>query len=234
MAMALRSSALLCCVLASLTAHALLMAADWRGSPRGEVQARRKPVLLLHAQAQAKQALVAAPVLAAPTAARPAPAAAPDAAPPGPAPEPVPTPAAPPAAPAVAMADTEVPAPELESLPLASAEAAWDEGAYIPRPQLSQPPVLQHAVALVWPEDGPSSGHYRDIIALYIDEQGVVQRVRIDGAGLPPALQDQARQAFLGARFLPGQLQGQDVKSLIRIEVEFDAQALARSRGALR
>lgn len=125
--------------------------------------------------------------------------------------------------------------PALAAAPLpVAADARWDDGSYIPRPQLTRPPVMQGTVSLLWPEDELPAGHYRDIIALYIDELGVVQRVRIDGSGLPESLQDETRRRFLGARFEPGQLGGHAVKSLIRVEVEFDAAAHARGRGALR
>ena len=109
-----------------------------------------------------------------------------------------------------------------------------DQSGYIPRPRLSVPPVLQQAVALVWPDDGLWTGHFSETLTLYIDEQGLVQRVDAEGQGMPDALRDLARQAFLGASFAPGQLNGQQVKSKIRIQVSFDAEPSAKAKGGPR
>ncbi|MBT9456889.1 MAG: hypothetical protein IV097_09725 [Burkholderiaceae bacterium] len=146
-----------------------------------------------------------------------------------------------------ALAETEGPVPtgalppELQlvqaSLPglQLAAPADADNGAddiYLPRARLSLPPVLRSQVALPWPEAAETQGgHFRAVLALFIDELGVVQKVRVEGNGLPPALEAVARESFLGASFVPGELQGQPVKSLIRVEVRFDAERPAGSRG---
>jgi len=146
-----------------------------------------------------------------------------------------------------ALAETEAPVPigalppelhpvqaSLPGLQLAL-PADVDRGAddiYLPRARLSLPPVLRSQVALVWPEAAETQGgHFRAVLALFIDELGVVQKVRVEGSGLPPALEAVARESFLGASFVPGELQGQAVKSLIRVEVRFDAERPAGSRG---
>jgi hypothetical protein len=89
-------------------------------------------------------------------------------------------------------------------------------------------------VDLPWPADGPPAGRFNEVISLFIDEAGVVQRVRLDGPGLPDSLQAVAQDAFLHARFSPGLLAGQPVRSWIRLEVEFDAPSTAASRGIRR
>jgi TonB family protein len=66
-------------------------------------------------------------------------------------------------------------------------------------------------------------------LALFIDENGVVQRVRVEGVALPPVLEDAAVAAFRQARFTPGQVDGQVVRSLIKVAVTFEAQAVKRS-----
>ncbi|MCV2368507.1 energy transducer TonB [Roseateles oligotrophus] len=109
-----------------------------------------------------------------------------------------------------------------------------DESGYIPRPRLTVPPILRAPVALVWPDDGLWTGHFNEVLTLYIDEQGLVQRVEPEGRGLPEGLRDLARQAFLGASFAPGQLNGEQVKSKIRIEVNFDADPSAKAKGGPR
>ncbi|MDC8785496.1 hypothetical protein [Roseateles koreensis] len=105
----------------------------------------------------------------------------------------------------------------------------WD--GYVPRPKLTQPPVMRESPMLPWPDGWTADGHYREILALYIDEKGVVQRVRVEGEGLPPAFQDLARKTFMGVQFVPGQLTGRDVKSLIRVEVNFDEDPHAKAKG---
>lgn len=99
---------------------------------------------------------------------------------------------------------------------------------YIPRPQLSVPPVAQAPVIIAPPAspqgDGSPSPPARHVgvLALFIDEHGVVRKVQADEPRLPPRLEKAAQEAFLAARFSPGQLDGQIVKSRIRIEVVFD------------
>jgi len=123
------------------------------------------------------------------------------------------------------------PLPVLEMPSPADAETGVDD-IYLPRSRLSVPPVLSSQVALLWPEAAETQGgHFRAVLALFIDELGVVQKVRVEGSGLPPALEAVARESFLGASFVPGELQGQAVKSLIRVEVRFDAERPAGSRG---
>lgn len=93
---------------------------------------------------------------------------------------------------------------------------------YIPRPQLSTVPRPSTPVIVPFPKEIKELGRYTTILALFIDETGVVRRVRIDGPSLPKPLEDAARDSFLQAHFRPGEVQGQQVKSLIRVEVVFD------------
>ncbi|MDI1259490.1 energy transducer TonB [Aquabacterium sp.] len=126
-------------------------------------------------------------------------------------------------------ADTVAPtAPISEDQTVANAEVASpaplaDPGDnYFPRPLLSMPPKSSTPVIVPFPEQITEPGRYTTILALFIDENGVVRRVRIDGPSLPKPLEDAARDSFLQAHFQPGEVQGQQVKSLIRVEVVFD------------
>ena len=127
-------------------------------------------------------------------------------------------------------ADTLEPtAPVAEEQPLAKAEVessattVADAGDhYLPRPLLSTPPRSSTPVIVPFPPEITAPGRYTTILALFIDENGVVRRVRIDGPSLPKPLEDAARDSFLQAHFRPGEVQGQQVKSLIRVEVVFD------------
>ena len=93
---------------------------------------------------------------------------------------------------------------------------------FIPRPLLTAPPVAQAPVILVAPPGETQIARHVAILALYIDEQGQVRRVSASDPPLPPALEQAAREAFLAARFAPGQIDGRAVKSRIRVEVVFD------------
>lgn len=97
---------------------------------------------------------------------------------------------------------------------------------YVPRPQLSIAPEPVIPVVIATPPDTASTGRligrYSGVLVLYIDEQGRVRRIEAEQPALPEAMERAAREAFLGARFLPGQVDGRVVKSRIRIEVVFD------------
>lgn len=131
--------------------------------------------------------------------------------------------------------DVQLALAPLPALQLAETDRQAEPGPddlYLPRSRLSLPPVLRSQVALVWPAAAEAEGgHFRAVLALFIDELGVVQKVRVEGSGLPAALEAVARESFLGASFVPGELQGLAVKSLIRVEVRFDAERPAGSRG---
>lgn len=134
------------------------------------------------------------------------------------------------AAPGVGLeAPSPLPQQPVAAVPPAAASpqpAAFDEDDYIPRPRLSVPPAALQPVLLAWPtENAPPAGRYTAVLSLFIDEQGRVQRIRFDDEALPPALREQAQAAFAGMRYTPGQLGGRVVKSRIRLEVSFEAEA---------
>ncbi|WP_427911744.1 energy transducer TonB [Ramlibacter sp. MMS24-I3-19] len=60
-------------------------------------------------------------------------------------------------------------------------------------------------------------------LALFIDASGNVRRVRVDTADVPPAFAQVVQDAFLSARFQPGEVDAVPVPSQIRVEVEFGA-----------
>ncbi|MFG6488943.1 energy transducer TonB [Roseateles sp. BYS78W] len=97
---------------------------------------------------------------------------------------------------------------------------------YLPRPLLTIAPQPLHPV-VVAPPPTPSNasrliGRYVGVLALYIDEQGIVRSIEAEQPALPEAMERAAREAFQGARFTPGQVDGRAVKSRIRVEVAFD------------
>lgn len=130
--------------------------------------------------------------------------------------------------------DPQPPEPASTLPPLSPASVATPAGdpdgvtsdLYLPRGALSQGPSVIGWVDVPFP-DTAAPGHYRAELTLFIDEQGTVRRVRVDRGDAPALLQDAARQAFLNARFQPGEIDGRAVKSRLRIEVEFSAEGPA-------
>lgn len=94
---------------------------------------------------------------------------------------------------------------------------------YVPRELLTTVPEPTKPLGIPYPITGPAEGRFTTVLALFIDESGAVRRVRLDGPLLPPALDAAARDAFLRARWQPGQVDGRLVKSLIRVEVVFES-----------
>ena len=107
-----------------------------------------------------------------------------------------------------------------QALPSAAVPSTDDD--YLPRALLSKAPRPSTTVIVPFPDQIREPGRYTTILALFIDEEGIVRRVRIEGPALPQALEDAATKTFLEAPFRPGERQGQAVKSLMKIEVVFD------------
>lgn len=110
------------------------------------------------------------------------------------------------------------------TVPLAAPSAGEPGGdsQYIPRPQLSVPPVPQAPVIMTPPQGNYPPARITGILSLYIDETGKVHHIISSGMPMPPEFEEAARQAFLSLPFRPGILDGNPVKSRIRIEVVFD------------
>lgn len=195
----------------SLLAHPVLLL----GLPVSEGGAATDPAVPalaerpgpLHARLVPVDAAMVLEISAAPATAPAQPPAAPE--PPRPAepapPPPPPVPAAPPA-----LRLPFVPAP--------------DE-AFLPRSALTVPPKPLSDIVIpdVSSEDlKGGSAAVKLVITLFINEQGRVERIRLDTEDAEPALEQAAVRAFAGARFTPGELNGQPVKARMRIEIEID------------
>ncbi|MES2090675.1 MAG: energy transducer TonB [Pseudomonadota bacterium] len=102
---------------------------------------------------------------------------------------------------------------------------------YLPRSLLTIAPRPSSTVIVPFPAQIQTPGRYTTILALFIDENGVVRRVRVEGPSLPQPLEEAATKTFMEAPFRPGERQGQAVKSLIRIEVVFDNTPLEPDSG---
>jgi TonB family protein len=60
-------------------------------------------------------------------------------------------------------------------------------------------------------------------LEVFIDENGVVTKVQLNSSHISAAVDDAAVNAFLNARFKPGEIEGQVVRSLLRVEVTFES-----------
>jgi hypothetical protein len=116
-----------------------------------------------------------------------------------------------------------------EALNSTAAGGRYDQFDYVPREFLSLAPAPLSAIEVPFPDSVTGEVKIDVQLALFIDESGVVQRVRVEGAGLPPVFEDAAAAAFRQARFTPGQVDGQVVRSLIKVAVTFESQAVKGS-----
>lgn len=106
-------------------------------------------------------------------------------------------------------------------------EPAADGLDYVPRGLLSVVPVPLDAIDVPFPESAGGWFEASVQLSVFIDEAGAVQKLRVDRSSGGPALESAAIDAFRQARFSPGQVDGQVVRSVIRVEVEFESRAVA-------
>ncbi|MBD9666161.1 energy transducer TonB [Variovorax sp. VRV01] len=122
-----------------------------------------------------------------------------------------------------APASTEEPSTNTSpAAPAPSAAVEDNSDSFVPRNQLSTPPVAKTAIVLEPPPGEIAAGRVVGILSLFIDEQGRVQRVDAEESRLPPAFEQAAREAFMAAEFSPGEVDGRAVKSRQRVEVIFE------------
>lgn len=108
------------------------------------------------------------------------------------------------------------------SMDASSANAFAQGNEFVPRPLLSVPPTARMPIVFPMPLEDTDVARYLGVLSLFIDEEGRVQYISVDGPLLPPALEQAAREAFMHAQFWPGQVDGRAVKSRQRVEVVFD------------
>lgn len=93
---------------------------------------------------------------------------------------------------------------------------------FFARGALDVGPSPAQPVLIDYPSVDAGSGTHVSELSLFIDENGRVVRIRVDGPPLPAAMEEAARVAFMGATFTPGQVDGLPVRSRIRVEVVFE------------
>jgi hypothetical protein len=103
---------------------------------------------------------------------------------------------------------------------LASGSADPD---YVPRGQLTASPRPATAVDIPFPPGVTGLVDLKVQVTLFIDAGGQVQRVRLDTPEVPVSFAQMIQQAFLSARFVPGEVQGLAVPTMMRLEAEFSS-----------
>jgi hypothetical protein len=120
-----------------------------------------------------------------------------------------------------------LPAPEhspgIDLLPI-PAPAFYTADQLTKRPQLISDPRL-HA-----PESDPFPGTGKVFLKVMINELGKVISVDVEKSDVPEAVSATAAAAFGDLRFIPGEINGRRVGSILRIEVTYDD--AAREEGA--
>lgn len=112
------------------------------------------------------------------------------------------------------------------STPPAPPSTTWPSDVlveYLPRSALSVGPRPLLPVLIDFPSFVGDAERYTGEFEIFIDDNGGVVRVAQDDPDLPPILVQAVRDAFMQARFAPGELDGQAVRSRIRIEVVFES-----------
>ncbi|MCM8611503.1 energy transducer TonB [Accumulibacter sp.] len=103
---------------------------------------------------------------------------------------------------------------------------------YLPRRELTLPPVLQDE-PLLRPPPGSSTGRGARVrVRVLIAADGAVDRVEVLGSGVPVTVSDAAVAAFAGLRFRPGEIEGVAVRSEARFELDFDEPAAGSSHAS--
>jgi hypothetical protein len=102
-------------------------------------------------------------------------------------------------------------------------------GAYLPRPLLSIAPKIKAEVVIAMPPGADDGARHVGVLSLFIDEQGRVRHIEPDDPALPPDMEQAAQEAFMSARFSPGQVGGRVVKARINVEVVFESALEAAS-----
>lgn len=100
---------------------------------------------------------------------------------------------------------------------------------YLPRSVLTIAPRALTPVVIDYPRFDGEVDFYSGEFDLFIDDDGSVARVAVATPDLPGILGNAVNEAFMSARFAPGELEGRPVRARIRIEVTFDSRKIGSS-----
>ena len=100
---------------------------------------------------------------------------------------------------------------------------------YFTTRELSRQPTLAEPVKLGVPRGAIAPEGGKVALRLWIGESGSVEIIRVLRTNVPVIMTETAVTAFKAARFQPGEINGQAVRSQLAIEVGFDAAASPKS-----
>lgn len=93
---------------------------------------------------------------------------------------------------------------------------------YLPKAALSVGPEPLSPIEVLPPDDVTGNLTVVVVLAVFIDENGLVQNVEVESPQDMEKFSQAAKQAFEKAVFKPGLLAGKPVKSVIKVAVEFE------------
>ena len=88
--------------------------------------------------------------------------------------------------------------------------------------QLTKRPLPTSAPGLHAPASAPFAGAGKVVLKVWISELGNVTSVDVEQSDVPEAVSATAAAAFGKLRFIPGEIDGRRVGSILRIEVTYD------------
>lgn len=116
-------------------------------------------------------------------------------------------------------------APDQPSTPAAPAAgtAPPDEGRFFSTPELSRAPRPIDDVDLDIPEAALVTRSGTFVLTLRIDAKGQVVAYEVEAPGLPEEFTTALAETFRAARFVPGEIAGHKVGSVLKVEISIDA-----------
>ncbi len=131
-------------------------------------------------------------------------------------------PPSPPAAESVAQAPPAAASPIPATATGVPSGPTGDEFAgYLSRRELTQPAEPTGLIDFPFPEEVQGTVNLRVQVSVFVDETGAVRHVRIDTPDVHPAFEQAIRDSLQSARFTPGKVGSEAVRSRLRLEVEF-------------
>jgi hypothetical protein len=95
----------------------------------------------------------------------------------------------------------------------------FDEDDYLPSSRLTTKPSPIGEISIPYPDGFDPQSVRNAILTVFIDEDGVVARVRVDRSELPVTILNKGKETFENARFHPGRIDGVAVKSRMKVEM---------------
>ena len=126
---------------------------------------------------------------------------------------------------ATGVGDGSLPAEPVEPNPVIP---GFPDVRYFTKRELTKEPTLAAGVNLDVPPGASAPAGGKVALRLWLGEGGSVENILVVRTNVPVVMTEAALAAFKGARFQPGEINGQPVKSQLAIEVSFDEAASPR------